>query len=79
MNELKHNPKQTAVNWVIGEIIKHQLAYYGNSSIPLYILEKGILLETEQIKEAFYNGSNGEESKEEILNIADNYYKETYQ
>ena len=64
---------QTAVNWVVGEIIKHQMAYYGNASIPLYILEKGIQMEKEQMEDAqcgYIGGWNEGEF--------DEWYKETY-
>lgn len=67
-NNLNHNPKQTAVNWVVGEIIKHQMSYYGNASIPLYILEKAIQMEKQQIIDACWAGGDDGEQ----------YYNETY-
>jgi hypothetical protein len=72
-NKLNHNPKQTAVNWVIGEIMRHQLSFYGTASIPLYILEKGIQMEKEQMKDAQCGYIGGWEEGE-----FDEYYNETY-
>ena len=72
-NKLNHNPKQTAVNWVIGEIMKHQMTMYGTASMPLYILEKGIQMEKEQMEDAQCGYIGGWEEGE-----FDEYYKETY-
>jgi len=74
-NKLNHNSKQTAVNWVIGEIIRHQMTMYGTASIPLYILQKGIEMEKGQIKEAFKHG----ELPPLFINFdSEQYYNETY-
>jgi hypothetical protein len=72
-NKLNHNPRQTAVNWVIGEIMRHQLSFYGTASIPLYILEKGIQMEKEQMEDAQCGYIGGWEEGE-----FDEYYNETY-
>ncbi len=34
------NNKQSSIEWVIGEIIKHQMTFYGTSSMPLRIIEQ---------------------------------------
>jgi hypothetical protein len=73
-NKLNHNPKQTAVNWVIGEIMRHQMTMYGTASMPLYILEKGIQMEKEQMEDAQCGYIGGWEEGE-----FDIYYKETYE
>jgi hypothetical protein len=64
---------QTAVNWVVGEIIKHQMAYYGNASIPLYILEKGIQMEKDQMRNASCPYIGGWEDDE-----FDHWYNENF-
>jgi hypothetical protein len=72
-DKLNHNPKQTAVNWVIGEIMRHQMTMYGTASMPLYILEKGIQMEKEQMEDAQCGYIGGWEEGE-----FDQYYNETY-
>jgi len=59
-----HNPNQTSVDWVIGEILKHQMTFYGESSIPLRIIEEGIAMHKKEIEKAWVGGKsckNGED------------------
>ena len=65
--------KETAVNWVIGEIMRHQMTMYGTASIPLYILEKGIEMEKDQMYDAQPPYIGGWEEEE-----FDEWYNETY-
>ena len=46
---LNHNPNQSSVDWVIGEIMKHQMTFYGTSSIPLRIIEQGKAMHKSEI------------------------------
>jgi hypothetical protein len=55
--------KQTAVQWLFDELIKH------NGIISHEIIEKAIAMEKEQIIEAY---NNGEDRSAEL------YYNETY-
>jgi hypothetical protein len=43
------NNKQSSVDWVIDEIIKHQMTFYGTSSIPLRIIEKAKAMHKSEI------------------------------
>ena len=45
------NTKQSSVDWIIGEIIKHQMTFYGTSSIPLHIIEQGKVMHKEEMIE----------------------------
>ena len=56
VKKLNHNPNQSAVSWVIGEIMRHQMTMYGTSSMPLYIMEKGLEMEQTQHLETWVHG-----------------------
>lgn len=74
-----HNPNQSSVDWVIGEILKHQMTYYGTSSMPLRIIEQAKEMHKKEIEDAYYNGGSYEDlTKKEILEIAEQFYNETY-
>ena len=79
-NKLNHNPRQTAVNWVIQEIMRHQMTMYGTASIPLYILQKAIQLEKEQIEDAYQAGQDNVDYTACFVdeNGLENYYEQTY-
>ena len=92
---LNHNPNQSSVDWVIGEIMKHQITFYGTSSMPLYIIEKGRAMHKKEIIDAInIVGKKNvikvnkiiemiSETKGDIFknneNDAINYYNETFQ
>ena len=70
-----HNPNQSSVDWVIGEIMKHQMTFYGTSSMPLHIIEKGKAMHKDEIINAvnscgYIGGATDEETEQ--------YYKETF-
>jgi hypothetical protein len=74
------NNKQSSVDWVIDEIIKHQMTFYGTSSIPLRIIKKGKSKHKEEIERAHYDGSVIVISKpdDDMLQLSQQYYNETF-
>jgi hypothetical protein len=64
--------KQTAVEWLLNEwpILK--------SELPHWLIEQAKEMEREQIKDAYWNGSDSIRTKNEILNEAEEFYNETY-
>ena len=70
-----HNPNQSSVDWVIGEIMKHQMTFYGTSSMPLHIIEKGKAMHKEEIREALIDGAINERVIEYRI---PHYYNETF-
>jgi hypothetical protein len=72
--------KQTAVEWIIREIIRHQMSFYGTSSIPLYIIEQAKRMEREQIINAFSEGTRMKDINDELSARfnACLYYVQTY-
>lgn len=72
--------EQTAVEWIISEIVRHQMSFYGTSSIPLYIIEKAKQMEKEQHEETWFSSrveDMGDDFKVEQKSFED-YYNETY-
>ena len=75
--------KQTAFQYYIQQ---HNIIANSSDNISLAekfklfdeIIQKTKQMEKEQIKEAYWNGSDGDEPKTEILKVAENYYNETY-
>ena len=51
-----HNPNQSSVDWIIGEILKHEMTFFGTSSIPLYIIEQAKAMHRIEILKARQNG-----------------------
>ena len=51
-----HNPNQSSVDWVIGEIMKHQMTFYGTSSMPLRIIEQAKAMHKEEMEHFFKRG-----------------------
>ena len=66
------NTKQSSVDWIIGEIIKHQMTFYGTSSIPLRIIEQAKAMHNEEHRKTYNQGlmSNFQNFEE--------YYNETF-
>lgn len=77
--------KKSSVQWTIDELTKLNALWYfkeiGAESYNRFynqIIENYTKMHKEEIKEAFYNGSDSEEDKITILEIAEQYYNETY-
>jgi hypothetical protein len=73
------NNKQSSVEWVIGEIIKHQMTFYGTSSMPLRIIKKAREMHKEEIMNAYKIGKY--ESDKIVMSdshYAKQYYTETF-
>jgi hypothetical protein len=47
------NTKQSSVDWIIGEIIKHQMTFYGTSSMPLRIIEQAKVMHKEECEQSY--------------------------
>lgn len=67
-----HNPNQSSVDWIIGEILKHEMTFFGTSSIPLYIIEQAKAMHKEECKESYY------ESLLSNFQNFDDYYNKTF-
>ena len=72
-----HNPNQSSVDWVIGEILKHEMAFFGTASIPLYIIEQAKAMHKEEIKEAWDNATIEATYGNKFINF-EQYYNETF-
>ena len=78
-----HNPNQSSVDWVIGEIMKHQMTFYGTSSMPLRIIEQAKAMHKEEVKTcmsvAFLDGlRSGNENYKAPHDSWDDYYNEAF-
>jgi ferredoxin-thioredoxin reductase catalytic subunit len=79
-----HNPNQSSVDWVIGEILKHQMTYYGTSSMPLRIIEQAKAMHKDEIMDAFDKGCDigcdigSNYNYHDGHNQGYDYYNETY-
>ena len=74
-NILNHNPNQSSVDWLIGEIMKHQITFYGTSAMPLRIIEQAKEMHKDEIINAvnscgYIGGATDEETEQ--------YYNETF-
>lgn len=43
------NNKQSSVEWLIGEILKHEMTFFGTASIPLYIIEQAKVMHKQEM------------------------------
>jgi hypothetical protein len=70
--------KQTAVEWLTSKIADQR--ENGNTDLrsTLYYCEQAKAMEKEQIKDAYWNGSDGIKTKTQILNEAEQFFNETY-
>ena len=64
--------KQTAVEWLIEKQLDSGIG------LPKEWREQAKLMEKEQIKDAYWNGSDGIKTKTQILNEAEQFFNETY-
>jgi len=65
--------KQTAVDWLIGQL------YAPCRGIPSHIIEQAKEMEKEQMIDAWGNGwLNDYQSDEDVKNSAEHYYNETF-
>ena len=66
------NNKQSSVEWLANYI-------KGISSLNHdEVIEQAKAMHKEEVKEAYWNGSDGIETKTEILQIGEQYYNETF-
>ena len=79
------NNKQSSVEWYIIE--RHTIEIQSRLGLIspieydaklIKIEEQAKAMHKEEIKEAYWNGSDGIESKTDILKIGEHYYNETY-
>lgn len=77
-----HNPNQSSVDWVIGEILKHEMAFFGTASIPLYIIEQAKAKHKEECIKYYVDGVDygdmGQHIRESLIQIAEKIYNETF-
>ena len=66
--------KQSSVEWLFGQIP----SFCKSSKGALDAFEQAKAMHKEEIKEAYWNGSDGIETKTEILQIGEQYYNETF-
>jgi hypothetical protein len=65
--------KQTAVDWLIGQL------YAPCRGIPSHIIEQAKEMEKEQIKDAWIDGDNSDcLSEQDSSDFAEQYYNETF-
>lgn len=82
---MTNDKQQTAVEWygIQLEMLFRQY-YIGRISITEFhtkrfeFEEQAKLMEKEQIKDAYWNGSDGIKTKTQILNEAEQFFNETY-
>lgn len=77
-----HNPNQSSVDWVIGEILKHEMTFFGTASIPLYIIEQAKAMHKDEHGKTWDNSMDNLELRGGNHIRAwvdfDEYYNETY-
>ena len=70
--------KQSSIDWIYNNLKSH----FENDGDLLEAVkmsfEQAKAMHKEEIKEAYWNGSDGIETKTEILQIGEQYYNETY-
>lgn len=71
---MTNNKQQTAVEWLYNELLNSE----PNILEWNKLLEQAKLMEKEQIKDAYWNGSDGIKTKTQILNEAEQFFNETY-
>jgi len=67
---MSNNKQQTAVEWLAEQML------YPEFANPY--IEQAKEIEKEQIKDAYWNGSDGIKTKTQILNEAEQFFNETY-
>lgn len=83
--QISDNLKQSSVNFIIDKLSMIDASYYFKQinaesfdSMRKQIIETGRKIHNEEIKEAYWNGSDGTIEKTEILKEAEEYYNETF-
>jgi hypothetical protein len=69
---MTNNKQQTAVEWLIEKQLDAGIG------LPKEWREQAKLMEKEQIKDAYWNGTDGIKTKTQILNEAEQFFNETY-
>ena len=65
--------KQSSVEWLIGEILKHEMTFFGTASIPLYIIEHAKAMHKTEHFNTWWHGI----SENEPITFEE-YYNETF-
>jgi len=74
---MSNETKQTAVEWLVKQLQSNSDIRWRGTNI--YELgEKAKEIEKEQIKDAYWNGSDNDKTKNEILLEAEEFYNEWY-
>ena len=66
------NNKQSSVEWLYNKMYEHR----GNITIEEF--EQAKAMHKEEIKEAFWHGTDGEEDKTDVLKVAELYYRDIF-
>lgn len=74
--KFNHNSNQSSVDWLIGEIFKHEMTFFGTASIPLRIIEQAKAMHEEEIEKSYNNGWNSGYHGKYCL--SEQYYNETF-
>lgn len=80
---MTNNKQSSSVEWLICEIIRHQMTFYGTSSMPLWIIEQAKAMHKEEIikamSTAFIDGAKiGAINYESPFTDWEHYYNETF-
>ena len=70
------NNKQSSVEWLISEIIKHQMTFYGTSSMPVRIIEQAKAMHKQEIVWAHGIKMKGVNNHKCVS--GEQYYNETF-
>ena len=68
--------KQSSVEWLISEIIKHQMTFYGTSSMPVRIIEQAKAMHKQEIVWAHGIKMKGVNNHKCVS--GEQYYNETF-
>ena len=77
--KIMSNKKQTSVEWLIDEILKHEMTFFGTASIPLRIIKQAKEMHKEEIVSTWHNGYDNQSPMLDEDNCGEQYYKETYE
>lgn len=80
--KFNHNSNQSSVDWLIGEIFKHEMTFFGTASIPLRIIEQAKAMHKEEMDKVagdYWNeGASYMHDGQRKYNSFDDYYNETF-
>jgi len=70
--------KQTSIEWLINQITEDQMVKAKSIHQWKQVFKQAKAMHKDEIKDAYWNGSDNDKTKNEILLEAEEFYNETY-